>query len=55
MPFFDFDSQPPFPHTSPDMPTQPAEFCNVTAVAKANIYFDIEVKAGICEYICTYL
>ena len=25
------------------MPSQPAEFCNVTAVAKANIYFDGKV------------
>ena len=42
----------------------PTEFRGVAAVAKANIYFDgkvvshtiiIEVKQGICEYICSFL
>jgi len=35
------------------MATIPTEFRGVTAVTKANGYF--EVKSGLCEYICSFL
>jgi hypothetical protein len=35
------------------MSDKPIEFKGVTVLAKAG--FDIEVSAGVCEYICTFL